>query len=168
MNIEDFVHNHVHACVSALISENAAHWSEGEYAEELYSILVQDDYCEPVRDWIQSRDADDRADELREWIEALDIALPVTDDLTDVLTVIDEFMNGSGDPDWRELAEALDIEPHEREAYEHWIVSDYLARQLRDRGEMVTTDLYGLTVWGRCTTGQSISMDGVIEEIFKS
>jgi len=50
------------------------------------------------------------------------------------------------------------------EAYEHWIVSDYLAKKLEEQGEIVG-DLYGLTVWGRCTTGQAILLDGVISNI---
>jgi len=28
-------------------------------------------------------------------------------------------------------------------------------------------DFYGLTIWGRCTTGQSISMDWVVQDILK-
>ncbi len=59
-------------------------------------------------------------------------------------------------------------EPEEeaREAYEHWIVSDWLAEKLRDKGEMVG-ELHGLTIWGRCTTGQAIALDGVMQEIAK-
>ena len=58
-----------------------------------------------------------------------------------------------------------DLEYDYIEAYEHWIVSDYLAKKLEEQGEMVTYDLFGLTVWGRCTSGQSIMLDGVISRI---
>ena len=51
------------------------------------------------------------------------------------------------------------------EAYEHWIVSDWLGRHLKERGEMVE-DVYCLTIWGRCTTGQSILLDRVICDIY--
>jgi hypothetical protein len=50
------------------------------------------------------------------------------------------------------------------EVYEHWIVSNWLAARLRDRGETVE-DWHDLTIWARCTTGQMITMDGVIRDI---
>lgn len=65
---------------------------------------------------------------------------------------------------YQEVAEELSIDPDQREVYEHWIVSDWLAGKLADRGE-VTGDFAGLTIWGRCTTGQAIAMDGVIQQI---
>ena len=51
------------------------------------------------------------------------------------------------------------------EAYEHWIVNGWLARKLRERGEMVTDDFLGLTIWGRTTSGQAILLDWVISRI---
>jgi len=57
------------------------------------------------------------------------------------------------------------IEPYRDEAYEHWIVSDWLASQLDAKGEMVTFDLMGFTIWGRCATGQAIYLDYVMEQI---
>jgi hypothetical protein len=54
-----------------------------------------------------------------------------------------------------------------REVLEHWLVSDRLAVALESRGETVSRDIYGLVVWGRCTTGQSISMDCVIQDIYR-
>lgn len=50
------------------------------------------------------------------------------------------------------------------EVYEHWVVTDWLKRKLEARGEIVG-EFAGLTIWGRCTTGQAICMDGVIERI---
>jgi hypothetical protein len=67
--------------------------------------------------------------------------------------------------DWEWVGREYNLDPYQREAYEHWIVSDWFARKLQEQGEMVNRDILGLTVWGRCTTGQSISMDGVIETI---
>lgn len=55
--------------------------------------------------------------------------------------------------------------PEGDEVYEHWIVSDWLAQKLRERGEAVSDDISGLVVWGRTTTGQAISMDAVIRDI---
>ena len=56
-------------------------------------------------------------------------------------------------------------QPDGREIYEHWIVSDWLADQLAERGHSVARDFAGLTVWGRPTTGQAVHMDSVIEAI---
>jgi hypothetical protein len=65
---------------------------------------------------------------------------------------------------WQKVCDDHRLDPEQREAYEHWIVSGWLAHRLAEKGE-ITGEVCGLTIWGRCTTGQSISMDGVIEEI---
>jgi hypothetical protein len=52
------------------------------------------------------------------------------------------------------------------EALEHWLISDWLADRLAERGEMVSKDILGLTVWGRQTSGQSIALDCVICDIY--
>ena len=51
------------------------------------------------------------------------------------------------------------------EALEHWLVSAWLAHRLREEGEMVI-DFLDLTIWGRTTSGQAISIDSVIEDIY--
>lgn len=56
-------------------------------------------------------------------------------------------------------------EPDGAEIYEHWLVSDWLASKLEERGESVVRDALGLTVWGRATTGQAIYMDAIIQDI---
>ncbi|RWM29420.1 hypothetical protein [Mesorhizobium sp.] len=66
---------------------------------------------------------------------------------------------------WRDCCEENDIEPYDREVFEHWIVSDWLAEKLAAKGEKVDTDFAGMTVWARTTTGQAISIDAVIVEI---
>ena len=58
----------------------------------------------------------------------------------------------------------VDIDDFRDEVYEQWIVSDWLARKLKDKGETVG-DLCGLTIWGRGTTGQSICLDRVIQNL---
>ncbi|MCZ4270739.1 hypothetical protein [Maritalea porphyrae] len=58
-----------------------------------------------------------------------------------------------------------DIEPHETEILEHWIVSNWLAEQLEAKGQRVDNDFAGLTVWARTTSGQAISQDYVIQQI---
>jgi len=65
---------------------------------------------------------------------------------------------------WQKVCDDNRLDPEQREVYEHWIVSSWLARKLEERGE-ITGEVCGLTIWGRCTTGQAISMDNVIEEL---
>ena len=65
---------------------------------------------------------------------------------------------------WEELACEFGIEPYEWEAFEHWLVSDWLGDRLMERGYTVR-EVFGLTVWARGTTGQAIYIDGVIEDI---
>ena len=58
-----------------------------------------------------------------------------------------------------------ELEAYPQEALEHWVVSDWLANRLREQKEMVI-DFYGLTIWGRTTSGQAIYIDSVIEDIY--
>jgi len=67
---------------------------------------------------------------------------------------------------WEEAADELGIaiEDAEREVFEHWIVTSWFAKRLEEKGETVG-ELFDFCIWGRCTTGQAISMDPVISEI---
>lgn len=65
----------------------------------------------------------------------------------------------------QEACEAFGIEPYQREVFEHWIVSDWLADKLAEKGEKVDKDFAGMTIWARTTTGQGIASDSVIEAI---
>lgn len=68
---------------------------------------------------------------------------------------------------WRDLCDGQHIEPYDREVYEHWAVSDWLADKLIAHGEKVDKDFAGMCVWARTTTGQAIYADDVIEQIAK-
>ena len=57
-----------------------------------------------------------------------------------------------------------DVDPEPREVFEHWIVTSWFAGKLAEHGE-VTGELFDFHIWGRGTTGQSISMDWIIHEI---
>lgn len=58
------------------------------------------------------------------------------------------------------------IEPYDREVFEHWAVTDWLADKLIEEGEQVDKDFGNLCIWARTTTGQGIASDGVIERIY--
>jgi len=65
-----------------------------------------------------------------------------------------------------ELDELEKLDPEPQEIFEYWLISSRLAEDLRDKGEPVAI-LSGLHVWGRTCTGQAISMDPVISEIYQ-
>lgn len=71
------------------------------------------------------------------------------------------------EPDADSACENDGIDPYDyvREVFEHWIVSDWLADMLAEKGEPVDKDFSGLTIWGRTTTGQAIALDAVIVSI---
>lgn len=56
-------------------------------------------------------------------------------------------------------------EPATAEVYEYWFVSDWFAKKLEAKGEIVL-DTW-VPIWCRCATGQAIYMDGVIQRIAK-
>ena len=53
----------------------------------------------------------------------------------------------------------------EREIFEWHSVSSWLACRLMDKNETII-EVGTMTIWGRTTTGQSIYMDAVIEDIY--
>ena len=63
------------------------------------------------------------------------------------------------DMDW-------DLEQYRSKILEHWIVSPYLARKLKEEGETVV-DLYHLDVWARPYSGQMLQADEPIISIYK-
>lgn len=67
-----------------------------------------------------------------------------------------EALDESGDLE--DFSNENSLEPTFDEAYEHWIVSPWLADKLSHTG-----DVCGLTIWARYTTGQSICLDHEIQ-----
>ena len=66
-----------------------------------------------------------------------------------------------------ESFEEEDAEPTYIEALQHFIVADWFADELEKRGEIVDKDFLGLTIWGRPTYGQAISLDYVVQDVLK-
>ena len=75
-----------------------------------------------------------------------------------------KLVEDAHDDAFKEVCDEHSLDVDTLEVYEHWIVSDWLGRKLKARGEIIQ-DFAGFTLWGRCTTGQAIYLDGVIEEI---
>lgn len=142
--VSEFVDRNVHACASTLISELGA-IADSDYCDDILEVRGQYDWESAARDEGWSG-------------PTYDSGIAVF--FNDAKSLIGDY------DDWEELCAAHDITPHTIEAYEHWIISERLAHWLTERGEMVSTDIYGLTIWGRAATGQSISIDGVICDIY--
>lgn len=53
---------------------------------------------------------------------------------------------------------------HPQEPYEWYRVDPWLRRQLHAHGEVTLSNSYG-DWWGRCTTGQAVIMDGVLQRV---
>lgn len=69
------------------------------------------------------------------------------------------------DGGWEDFCTEHSLDPEYHDVYEHWAVDPWFGARLKDRGEVVE-DFGNLTVWGRCTTGQAISMDWVVCQIY--
>lgn len=71
------------------------------------------------------------------------------------------------DEKYIELVHHFDTEGEPVDILEYWCVSKWLADKLKEFSEPVVTNFFGLAVWGRTTSGQSIKMDDVIREIYQ-
>lgn len=107
------------------------------------------------------------------------------DDALDLMASVPDYESAALDAGWKEspsgvwVNEGMElgyetavevcteerIEPYEREVFEHWCVSQWLARRLDELGEKVCLDFYGLCIWARTTTGQAIAIDACIEQL---
>lgn len=158
---EHLARNEVYYCVSSLVHSVAAQvfnkGFDGVHEDETYSITRRDDWETPAREHLAKCDTE----ELYDIAEYVGVELGQRSSLHDV--IIEHCEENS--QHWAEICDYCRLDPDTIEAYEHWIVSDYLARQLESEGEMIARDFLGLTIWGRTTTGQSISMDYVMLKI---
>lgn len=144
---EDLVRREVHYCVSFLVSTLACATAPGRTGNPLTDLVEQAmDLAAPLDDWEEAATEAGWSGEPGVF-KRRDLAATYKAD------------------SWRELCELEEIEPYQREVFEHWIVSDWLADKLDAKGEKVDKDFAGLTIWARTTTGQGIACDWVIDAI---
>jgi hypothetical protein len=73
----------------------------------------------------------------------------------------------TNDSEYVEIGQHFNLDPDYNEIYEYWTIPEgWTARDLIDEGQVVF-EFAGLRIWGRQTSGQSISIDGVIRRIVK-
>ena len=161
LTAQDLVHREVHYCVSSLVSTlamgcHAATYSttgEGLQLAELTNQAME--LAAPVEDYEEAaREAGwDFNPEHGTFFKRV----------RGHAVGYDNTQISAGD--WVGLCCLENIEPYDREVYEHWIVSDWLADKLIEKGEKVDKNFAGMTIWARTTTGQAIYCDHVIEQI---
>ena len=84
-------------------------------------------------------------------------------DVTDVVVyILSTSLNDVNAPFNYEDIENCYIDDLYVEVMEWWQVSPMLCKKLEEKGEAVISHM---NYWGRCTTGQRIMLDEVIEEI---
>ena len=83
-------------------------------------------------------------------------------DREDKQTRIDDITNRCEEIE-EEIEELLNRDDY-NEVYEWYLVSNWMLEKLRAKGEPVLDTEYEAW-WGRCTSGQAILLDGVIQEI---
>ena len=173
-------------CVSSLVSHFAANpetsllGSDYSWEDDLMPLLENREdpsewTLEQCRDYLTEHGGNEPRHAHNPWemkISELSDALELEETLqpADTLEALrkrlveamdDETVDGLDD--WREAARECASE-NPREVFEHWIVSSWFAGKLKEQGESVG-ELFGLTIWGRTTTGQAIAMDSVIQQI---
>lgn len=62
------------------------------------------------------------------------------------------------------VEDTYDLDKEPQEVYEWWVVTPWLGRKLKEKGEPII-ELHGKSIWGRRTSGQAILLDSVISEI---
>ncbi len=127
----------------------------GDYEDELLNIRGSYDCYEPIADEINNSDNDTFKDYL-DWIN--DESITTKQGLIDHLTNL-----GHGEA----FCDYANIEPDYNETLEYWVVSDWFGGQLSKQGENVL-DILNMRVWGRTCSGQSISIDGVVCDIYEN
>lgn len=154
------VQNEVLCCVSSLVHTLAGAYGvdvDGRNGRDLVALAEQAfDLSTPIDDWEETaRDAGWKPYgglETGQWWRDGEAG---PDGAVDMI----------GATSAQDACEQDDIEPYQREVFEHWAVSTWLADKLLERGEKVDKNFGNLCVWARTTTGQAISIDHVIEEI---
>jgi hypothetical protein len=153
--VGEFVNREVIYCVSNLVYEIGA-----KNIDEWHHLFVQQDWETPVLEAIRALSPE----RLRELLNEADVPFDGADEPAIMAKTYLHHLKQQ--ESLREFCDANHVDPEQNEIYEHWIVSEWLANRLEDRGEVIERDFYGLTIWGRACTGQAILLDSVICSIY--
>jgi hypothetical protein len=165
---QQLVRQNVYYCISGLISDLNKLVSSADPKtlkevdiddDQLRDLSVQDDWEEPASYYIRKLDREDLITEL----ELKDIEMEPEETTEALAEKLIAHLDEEGE--FQEFCSDNRLDPDQIEVYEHWLVSDWFAARLEEKGGIVDKDLCGVTVWGRTTTGQSSYMDGIVQRI---
>lgn len=150
----DFIFNDADAADLESIAEDNGYWEDiiAEVVPEVEEVTEEtEDDSTTYYLYTGNTESFDNEDEARE--AAIESVMPAIREAVWKITT-----------DYETVCSNYGLDCEYIEALEYWAVSDWLARKLAEKGETVA-EVCGLTVWGRCTSGQAISCDGIIEEL---
>lgn len=160
-----WVERNIGPCVSTLMYdvgrnlEECSRIFDFDYDEAL-GWFQREDYEEEVSYHISNLDRD----EVVEYLTGRSIECR---DDEDIATLREAMFEDIKSEDLDEYARENGIDPDYNEVYEHWIVnSSWAADDLRAYGQIVF-EFGGLTIFGRCATGQSILLDGFVRRLMR-
>lgn len=165
---DNIVRNEVICNVSVLITDALESvWDDADHPyEDLLYLTYEPDYSEAAAQTVLALEGDEQAiEQIVGW--ANDCGVITDEEPTNAnLQAIAKVVTGDANLGFDFCQEfGIDTDTFEIEALEYWVVSDMLARNLEDLGESILHDWHGLTVWGRKTSGQSISADAVMLKV---
>ena len=179
-----WVERNIGQCVSSLMYdvgrnlEECSRIFDFDY-DEAIGWFQREDYSEVVSDFIDDADLDDLetiADMVGDWEEILDEAGVSTKEEEDFVGPTSEHLDQirtkvkaliTNDSEYTEIGRNFNLDPDYDEVYEHYIVnSSWAASDLRAYGQIVF-EFGGMTIFGRCTTGQSILLDGWVRRLMR-
>lgn len=196
ITLSEFVHREIIVCCSALIStltdaaSKIGELDDGTTYDELLNLQQWRNWEEAAREHIETMDRQELVDALEaedvEDARGIDEVTAALNKVVDLMENDEEGDDGtdfpglsspqlremllahldSSDSVWEEFCNEHDLEPEDEEIYEHWVVTHWLADKLAAHGEVTNRSICGLTIWGRGTTGQAITMDHVIQQIY--
>lgn len=151
-----FVSREVIYNVSTLINEQYKIQVDIEDQDILDDLVEKMSYENPVLEYIE--------DEMT-IVQCMECLLIEAGEMPYIGNAKDQLIKYLGENDmFDEFGFNESIDPEYIEVSEHWIVTEWLAEKLKQKGEVVE-EYQGLTIWGRQATGQAIFLDGVIDEI---
>ena len=136
------------------IADENGYWSDVLEASNVPEVSVMEEHEDGTQYWGWTGGPEpiwDDEDEARE--AAIESVLPEIRKQVWAITT-----------NYQEIVEEYGLDCDYVEAYEHWAVSSWLKGKLAEKGEIVG-DLCDFDVWGRCCTGQSMTLDSVIQDI---
>lgn len=152
--IDQMISSEVLCCMSSLVASLSAPYGDSGLPADLNQVCEQAfELAAPIDDWEEAAIQAGWAEINGTWER------PARDDEDTVERTLRRDTA-------QEACELDDLEPYQSEVYEHWAVTDWFADKLEAAGEKVDRDFAGLCVWARTTTGQSMTMDGVIQRIY--